>query len=116
MRVRVVPRTAEDSYRFAISDDKSKELSFRLAEAEVTRVKNGQFVSVIGGKGKTEWRGVSLVKMVEIYAVGDEKSGGGVAGQQTWPVTTVVEVVKNAVRDGEDVRMEKGEGEDVGRG
>ncbi|KAM7207810.1 hypothetical protein V8F20_001852 [Naviculisporaceae sp. PSN 640] len=123
LRIRLLPRTAQDSYRFVISDAKSEELSFRLAEPVITKVKNGQFVSFIGGGGKTEWRGVSTIKMVEIYAVGEDKGtgsgggSGGVAGgkQTTWPVTSTIEVVKWDMRDKEDEDMERDEDEEVGR-
>ncbi|KAK4212057.1 hypothetical protein QBC37DRAFT_466589 [Rhypophila decipiens] len=127
LRVRVMPRTAEDSFRFVLSDAKSDELCFRLAEPEVVKVKNGQSISLVGGGGSTVWRGVSTITMVEIYAVGEDKgglgaggsSGGsdGVAGgkQTTWPVTSSIEVVKWDTRDAEDVKMQGDEDKEVGR-
>jgi hypothetical protein len=107
LRVRLIPRTAGDSYQFELSDDKSRELSFRLAEPDVAHVRAGQFVPVKGSPGRPQFRGVAKVTMVEIYAAGP--SG-------TWPVTSTVEVVKWGTRDDEDKALEVAENKEVGRG
>lgn len=97
MRVQLLPRTAADNYQFVLNDRKSAEVGFRLGEANIAHVRAGQYVPVAGSGGAAQWRGVAKVTMVEIYATN--------AGN--WPVTTVVEVVKWAVRDQEDIALEK---------
>jgi hypothetical protein len=97
LRVQLLPRTAADRFLVTLDDDGTKDLSFRLAEAPIAHLHAGQFLDLDDSPGKPGFRGRCKVTMVEIYST--------TAGD--WPVTTVIDVVKNPIRDPEDVKLEK---------
>lgn len=103
LRVRLLPRTVADGYRFSLGDAKSAEMSFRLAQPEVASVKAGVFLPMRGSPGKPQWRGLASATVVEMYAT---PAGNGT-------VTTKVDVVKWATRDVEDVALEAAESHDI---
>jgi hypothetical protein len=96
LRIQLLPRTAADRFLVSLDDDGTNDLSFRLAEANIAHLHAGQYLDLVGSPGNPGWRGKCKVTMVEIYATS--------AGD--WPITTVVEVVKNPIRDAEDVKLE----------
>jgi hypothetical protein len=94
LHVELVPRSADDGYAIMLNDGKTREVGFRLAEANVSPVVVQTFVD-IDGEQRRQQRGVVEITMTEWYKTAAAPGGA--------PVSSVYRVVKRSVQDDHDL-------------
>lgn len=94
LHVELVPRSANDDYRIMLNDRKTRELGFRLAEANISPVVVPTWVEIDGVRQRQQ-RGKVTITMTEWYSTPAFPRGEAVASRYT--------VIKWAKRDDEDL-------------
>ena len=93
LHIELHPRSADAKYRLEINDKKTSELGFRLAEANVTKTINAQYVQIgTDPKQPKQPRGVVSVAMTEWYSTTAAPDGDT-------PGPVMYKVIKNDVQD-----------------
>lgn len=90
LHIELVPRSASDDYALLIDDERSLDLGFRLAEANISPVVVTTYVGIDGVQG-LQPRGKVTIRMTEWYSTAAFPSGE--------PVSSTYDLVKYATTD-----------------
>ena len=91
LHIELIPRSADDGVSITLDDSKTAEISFRLAEAPISKLEKLTNVNVDGNQVS---RGRVVVNMTEWYRTANYPKGE--------PVITPYELLKRAVTDDKD--------------